>query len=249
MIRIGIIAAIPGELKHFVKGTAKRQPTSNPSIQKWSTTLCEYDVVAVCAGMGPAAVTRAFAEAEAEKPLEAVISIGWAGALRTDEYNGYPGDAFIPNVIVNAQTGERYKLAERETDVVLVSTDRVADIAEKRHLAETYGGLLVDMESATVLRLAEMRGIPVCCIKVITDEATANLPDINPFIDEMGQMKMAPFLARILLQPRYWRSLAKLGKASSLGAKILASVVTNFLICPKPRDFDQINRLGGIPDW
>ena len=244
MSRIAIIAAMPGELKPLVKGW-KSVPTGQRFGYKWTAKLGANECVAVCGGMGADAVTRAFAQAEKDGPLDAVLSIGWAGALREDSY---PGEFFIPNIVVNAQTGERFVLAERETAVVLVTTARVADEAEKRRLAQSYGGAVVDMESATVARLAQMRGIPVCCMKVITDEVTAKLPDMNPYINAAGQMKMGGFIGHVLLRPKYWPALMRLGKSSAAGADYLASAVTHFLIHSAPRDIHEINRTGLVPD-
>jgi adenosylhomocysteine nucleosidase len=242
-MRIGIIAALPGELKLLVKGW-KRVPTRQRFVAKWTETGCDT-WIAVCAGMGADAATRAFAQAEADGPLDTVLSIGWAGALREE---GYPGEFYIPNVVVNAQTGERFILAEREKPVVLVTAAQVANEAEKRRLAETYGGMLVDMESATIVRLAKMRGIPVCCMKIITDDVNAKLPNLNPFIDAMGQMKMARFIGHVLLRPGYWPGLVRMGRASANGANYLASAILHFLIHDKPRNVHEIIRTGVIPD-
>ncbi len=244
MSKIAIIAAMPGELKPLVKGW-KSVPTGQRFVYKWTASFGENECVAVCAGMGANAVTRAFAQAEVDGPLDTVLSIGWAGALQEA---GYPGEFLIPNVVVNAQTGEHFLFAEREHPVVLVTTARVADEAEKRRLAATYGGALVDMESATVARLAEMHGISMCCMKIITDEVTAKLPNLNPFINSAGQMKMASFIGHVLLRPKLWPALMRLGKASSTGANYLASAVLHFLIYDRPRDVNEINRIGAIPD-
>ena len=245
MNRVAIIAAMPGELKPLVRGW-RRVPTGQRFTHKWVTTFGTYDAIAVCGGMGADAATRAFAQAEKEGPIDGVLSIGWAGALNE---GGDPGDFHIPNIVVNAQTGERIKLAAREQDVVLVTTAHIAGEVEKRRLAEAYVGAIVDMESATVVRLAQMRRIPVVCMKIITDEIDANLPDLNPFVNAMGQMEMGRFVVYALTHPRYWLTLMRLGKASAAGAGYLASAVTNFLVCPSVRDVDEINRLGDIPDW
>ena len=244
MSRIAIIAAMPGELKPLVKGW-KRVPTRQRFVTKWTQDAGCDRWIAVCAGMGDEAATRAFAQAEMDGPVDMVLSIGWAGALREE---GYPGEVHIPNIVVNAQTGERFTLAEREKPVVLVTTAQVANAAEKRRLAETYGGMLVDMESATIARLAQMRDIPVCCMKIITDDVTARLPNLNPFIDTMGQMKMARLIGHVLLRPGYWPALIRMGRASASGAKSLSSAIRHFLIHDKHRTVYEINRTGAIPD-
>lgn len=245
MSRVAIIAALPGELKQLVNTGWKKQPPRK-HVQKWTSRYGDTECIAVCAGMGADAATRAFASAEEEGRLEEVLSIGWAGALSPKLKSG---DFCIPSTVIDSLTGERFQLAKNSSRRnVLVTTARVADVTEKQRLAETYGGDLVDMESATVARLAQMRGIPVCCMKYITDEANAELPDINPFIDYMGQMKMLGFVGHIATRPCYWSSLARLGKASNRGSEYLASAILNFLFNPK-RDISEVNETGFIPDW
>ena len=83
----------------------------------------------------------------------------------------------------------------------LVTSPKVADEAEKRRLAATYGAALVDMEAAAVARLAAMRGIPFYCIKGVSDGFTENLPDFNRFISPQGQFQMARLLLFVLPGP------------------------------------------------
>ncbi len=243
-MRIGIIAALPGELKPLVKGW-KRMPVSQRMARKWLSGSGDDVYVAVCAGMGAVAATRAFAEAEADGPLNMVFSIGWAGALCEGTC---AGEIMIPDLVVDAQTGERMALTPECRNCVLVTTARVAGESEKRRLAASYGGVLVDMESATVVRLAQMRGVPVCCIKVITDEVGVPLPDLNPYIDKMGQMKMMRFIGYVAFRPRHWKPLIALGKSSTLGATVLASVIYNLIFNPS-LNIAEVNRTGSIQDW
>lgn len=244
MSRIAIVAAMPGELKPLVRGW-KRAPTRQRFVSQWTRDAGSDRWIAVCAGMGAKAATRALAQAEMDGPVDVVLSIGWAGALRDE---GHAGDFYIPNIVVDAQTGERFTLAERESPVVLVTAARVADAAEKRRLAESYGGILVDMESATVARFAQMRGIPVCCMKTVTDDVTARLPDLNPFINAMGQMRMAGLIGHVLVRPIYWPALARMGRASASGANRLSCAVLHFLVHDKQRNVDEINRTGVVSE-
>ena len=175
--------------------------------------------------------------------LDAVLSVGWAGALI--EYAN-PGAVFIASAVIDAETGERFQLADGKRKLVLVTTVHVARKAEKKRLAESYSAVMVDMESATVVRLAEMRGIPVCCIKGISDDVDEVLPDFNAFITKSGQLRMLPFVTHVLLRPEYWRSLIRLGRASSKASHTMASAILTVLSGPK--NFDEINRTGNV-DW
>lgn len=246
MSRIAIIAALPGELKRLVDTGWKKHPSRQKHVTKWTARYGDTECIAVCAGMGADAATRAFASAEEEGHLDEVLSIGWAGALTPKLRSG---DFCIPSTVIDALTGEHFQLSENSRrQNVLVTTERVVDAQEKKRLAETYGGNLVDMESATVARLAQMRGIPVCCMKYITDEANVELPDINPFIDYRGQMKMLRFVGHVAARPHYWSSLVRLGKTSKKGSEYLASAILNFLSNPE-RDISAVNEAGFIPDW
>jgi len=108
MSRIAIIAAMPGELKPFLDANAKegRAHEKRGSVDLWRLTWPEQgEWIAACAGAGVAAATRAFAEVEAGGALDAVISIGWAGALRPELL---PGQAYCAAGVIDARTGERF---------------------------------------------------------------------------------------------------------------------------------------------
>ncbi len=113
------------------------------------------------------------------------------------------GKCYVPSEIIDAQTGERFLLTDGDRRLRLVTTVQVADAHEKHRLRESYGAVLVDMEAAAVARLAQMRRIPVCCFKAVSDAPDATLPDLNAFIDAQGQMRMLPFLAHVAVQAAF----------------------------------------------
>ena len=239
-MRIAIIAALPGELKPLVKGW-QRVATKDRGIKKWILSRDADTWIAVCAGMGADAALRAYASAVSDGPVDMLLSVGWAGAL--DPTVG-PGTAQVPTVVIDAQTGEQFSLTEGDRKWRLVTTARVADGAEKKRLAATYlGAVLVDMEAATVARLADMHGIPLLCIKGVSDAADATLPDLNPFIDHRGQMRMGRFLAYIAVRPGYWPSLLHLGKNSARAAEAMRDLILKFM---KEKNAEKLIRTGSI---
>jgi adenosylhomocysteine nucleosidase len=239
-MRIAIIAALPGELGPLVKGW-QRVATNDRGIKKWMLSRDRDTWIAVCAGMGADAARRAYANAALDGPLDMLLSVGWAGSL--DPAVG-AGTVQVPTVVIDAQTGEQFSLTQGERQWRLVTTARVADDAEKARLAATYrGAVLVDMEAATVARLAEMRGIPLLCIKGVSDAAGAVLPDLNPFIDQKGQMRMARFLAYIAVRPRYWPSLWHLGQNSARAAEAMRDLILEFM---REKNVDKLIRTGSI---
>ena len=225
-MRIGIIAALPGELKPLVRGWAKLPVARGSGIAMWQRERGGDEHVAVCAGMGAAAARRAFIAAEFAGSLDVVLSVGWAGALTEA---ARPGECFRATEIIDALTGERFAPGVAGAGVRVVTAGDVADGSEKRRLAASYEALLVDMEAAAVARLAQIRGIPVHCFKAVSDGVGAELPDLNPFIDVDGKLRMGAFLAYVAMRPRYWGNLVKLGRMSSLAAVNLAGAVEGFL--------------------
>jgi adenosylhomocysteine nucleosidase len=238
-MRISIIAALPGELKPLVANW-QRVRSSPRGTAKWVVAQNGDTWIAVCAGMGADAVRRAYAAAVSDGPVDMLLSVGWAGALATEIL---PSTAYVVTEVIDAQTGEHFSFSH-ERQLRLITTARVADAAEKKRLAATYpGAALVDMEAATVARLATMHNLPVLCIKGVSDAVGANLPDLNSFIDANGQMRMASFLAHIALRPQVWPSLLHLGRNSARAADAMRDLILEFM---KEKDVKQLIRTGSI---
>lgn len=225
-MRIGIIAALPGELKPLVRGW-ERQRTGVKGISVWTTVRGADELIAVCGGMGADAAMRSVSGAEFMGALDLVLSVGWAGAL---EPAMKTGECYCPSEVIDVQTGERYQVAEDSSPLRLVTVAQVVGSDEKRRLHQSYGAALVDMEAATVARLAQMRDIPLRCFKAVSDAPDATLPDLNRFIDAHGQMRMLRFLAHVAVRPRFWGSLIRLGGHTSTAARAIAVQVERFLV-------------------
>ena len=238
-MRIGIIAALPGELKYLVKGwESVSSPTRGIAI--WVKYTRDDEYIAVSGGMGAPAALRSFAAAEHIGTLDMVLSVGWAGALHEGMK---PGHCYIASEIIDALSGERFSLTSGDRKQRLVTTPHVADEAEKRRLRSTYGAVLVDMEASAIARLAQIRSIPVCCFKAVSDGFGAKLPDLNPFIDKQGQLRMIPFLGHVAVRPKYWASLIQLGRTSNAAAKSLAESIQRFL---ETKDSETTNLTGAV---
>lgn len=224
--RIGVIAAMPGELKPLVRGWESSAVDGNVI---YRTIDSGIEVIAVCCGIGREPAARACTLALQGGELAALVSIGWAGALSPSMK---PGHAYTVHSVVDAATGERYPTATERSGAVefrLVTTRRIAGKQEKTQLAENYGAMLVDMEAATVGRLARVHDIPFYCLKAVSDGVNESLPDMNPFLTRGGQMKISRLVASVVVRPQYWPALIRMGKYSSSGAEGLAAGVKELL--------------------
>jgi adenosylhomocysteine nucleosidase len=223
MTRTAIIAALPGELKPLVRGWRHERRNG---IDLWRWRFDEGEWIAVCAGAGVDVATRALAEVEKDGPVDALISTGWAGALREDLA---PGQAYRVSGVIDARTGERFLAGGALNNCWLVTSSRVADAQQKPRLATTYSAALVDMEAAGVARLAAMRGIPFYCVKGISDGNSDQLPDFNRFISPSGQFQLTRFVFFAILRPWHWRALIRMGENSRRAARGIAESLLDLL--------------------
>ncbi|MGA8744167.1 MAG: nucleoside phosphorylase [Terracidiphilus sp.] len=223
MTRVAIIAAMPGELKPLVR---EWPHSTRGNIHFWAQRTEEEEWIAACAGAGLDAATRAFAGIEDGGPIDLVISIGWAGALKLEIA---AGTAHNCAGVIDARTGERFNCDAGAGPLWLATSPRVADEPEKRRLATTYKASLVDMEAAAVARLAAMRGIPFYAIKGVSDSLDTKLPDFNRFIAANGRFKTPKFVLFALLRPWIWPALIQMGENSKKASQSIAERLRELL--------------------
>jgi adenosylhomocysteine nucleosidase len=143
------------------------------------------------------------------------LSVGYAGGLTEAAQTA---SIWVPNVVIDAATGERFAVeVGRGT---LVSVGAVVGNSSKKLLAEKFGGDLVDMEAAAVARHAERRGIPFYAVKAISDTRDARLPDMNRFTRN-GQFLSGRFGIYMAVRPWMWPTVARLGRDSARAVRAL----------------------------
>ena len=219
MNRIGFIAALPGELKPLVKGWQLRGQYI------WAGEFVGCETVAFAGGIGATAATRAAEWLVAEAGVNVLVSYGWAGALTCAVK---PPVGCVISEVVDAVSGERFATASAD-GFRLITLDHVAQLNEKRGLAQKHQSVLVDMEAAAVARVAAARGVLFYCFKGVSDGYTDRLPDFNRFIDEEGEMRMGAFVAYSVTHPQYWPALMRLGANSGAAAKVLVDLAKDNL--------------------
>jgi adenosylhomocysteine nucleosidase len=223
MKRIGIIAAMPGELKPLVVGW---QHEKKNGVDLWTRSFGDQEWIAACAGAGQQAATRAVAAVEQLGSLHAMVSIGWVGAL-SEAF--VPGHAYRVAGVIDQQTGERFAAETDQRKIWLVTSPRVADETAKQRLAATYGAQLVDMEAAAVARLAAMRGIPFYGIKGVSDGFHDKLPDFNRFLGSNGEFLLLRLILFVLPRPWLWPALVRMGENSRKASQAIAAEVQDLL--------------------
>lgn len=232
---LALIAALPAELRPLTRGWQRRDTPQGPI---FLGRIGDHESVAACAGMGAAAVTRACERVLALEnrgaiPIDTLVSIGFAGSLSCGLR---PPDATSVREVIDAVTGEHFPTDHALGDLPahrLITLDHVAGSSEKSSLALQYQAVLVDMEAATVARLARARGLRFLCVKAITDAPSDHLPDFSPFITADGQLRIPALVAWALVHPQSWASLRRLARNSARAATELANSLPHCLVPPR----------------
>ena len=235
MKRIGIVAALPSELRVL---TRHWHHHSRVAIGR----IGHLDAVATCAGMGEPAVLRAcerLAALPQEHAIDTLVSAGYAGSLSCGLR---PPEAVAVGEVIDARTGETFATdspldpappAAQLKPQRLVTLDHVAGPDEKRQLASTHQATLVDMEAATVARFARAKNLRFLCFKAVTDGPNDELPDFGRFTAADGRLRIVAFTAWAVIHPQYWRVLGELERHSRAGSQELAKLLlANFASPP-----------------
>jgi adenosylhomocysteine nucleosidase len=72
----------------------------------------------------------------------------------------------------------------------------------------------VDMEAATVARLAELHGIPFRAIKAVSDAHDFELTSLSRFATKTGHFRTGAFALHTALRPHRWHNTIQLGAGS-----------------------------------
>jgi adenosylhomocysteine nucleosidase len=205
-----IIAALPREIKGLVGGWRAHK---DGKVVVYTSDFA----VAACAGMGASRVALAVQAAMAMRPVTALLSVGLAGGC---DPKVRVGDVVCAGVVVDTLSGERFSSSPEFTQV-LATGSAIASVREKRRLFESYGASAVDMEAATVARIALGHKLPFRAIKAISDEAGFELEELARFATKDGQFREAAFAAYAIARPRMWSKLIELGRNGKLAVDAL----------------------------
>ncbi len=230
---LAIIAALPRELAMLSRDLGAVTVTESKGLLLQTGSLKDgfCPIILASAGMGAQRVSLAVAAALAHGPIGTLLSIGFAGAC--DPLLS-PGNIVEASVVIDSRSGERFDTddifgGEIASPGVLVTSPRIAGIAEKLRLRASYNASAVDMEAATVARIARAHGIPFGALKSISDEHDVDLTNLSAFANAQGHFRTAAFALHTLLRPHQWRSTAKLGRNSKSALDNLTGAVHQLL--------------------
>jgi adenosylhomocysteine nucleosidase len=206
---IAIIAALPREITALVRGTIADAGLLRVGIHLYRVE----GAVVVAAGMGAERARLAVETALATGNVGMLISAGLAGGCVAGVAAGSVIEA---DVVVDARTGERFASARgRGEGGTLVTTDAIASVREKARLAASYGAMVVDMEAASVARLARAHGLAFRAIKGVSDAHDFELISLARFAGKRGSFRTGAFALHTAARPWTWGKAVRLGRGSS----------------------------------
>ncbi len=216
--RVAVVAALEREVRPLIKNWTSVEHV----YEGRSFKFFEHgDKVLVCGGIGEDAARRATEALLALYSPMQVMSVGFAGALDTSMK---VGDILVPRKVIDARDGSSVE-TDGEGNGILVSFSSIAGVSQKAKLAKAFGGQAVDMEAASLARAAQARGVRFSAVKVISDEASLEIPAMDRFVvlngAREGTFLTGRFVAFALLRPWLWPNLIRLAMNSSKASKAL----------------------------
>lgn len=200
--RILLVAAEPREFDGLLRLCSGVRKLGWPVFWARSGELGGCELWMVANGAGAAHARRAAEIAcEACQP-EAIVSMGFCGAL---DPALEIGDVFVATAV--DAVGRRFDVCQPHCEIahatgVLASIDHVAQTAAEKQRLRTAGASAVEMEAAGVAEFAAERGIPLFCVRSVTDTAAQSfVMDFNKALLSDGHFGTINLLASALRSP------------------------------------------------
>jgi nucleoside phosphorylase len=161
----------------------------------------QAEVMAIPAGLEP--VQNWLAKQADLRSVDRVIVMGLCGGLRDDLAIG---DAVVYTSCQNfAQQSWQCKVVSfgNAKSVKAISSNKIiATPQEKRFIREKYGCDVVDMEGTAILAFFAALNIPVTMLRVVSDDAAGDIPDLSAAIDPNGKLQGRQLAIGLIKEPR-----------------------------------------------
>ncbi len=212
MTSVGLVVALPGEKRTLTKAR----------VQSGRFSRLNDKTLILLSGIGPDKAADG-AAILIRQGCTALLSWGCAAALDPELK---PGELIIPEKILcangeafNTDQEWRGKLLDRLADHQIIhsgpiteSRSLVGSAAEKLALCNQNGAIALDMESASIARLAARQNLPFVSIRAIADPANLDLPKpVSIAINQNGDLQLPLLLALIARDPSSIPGLVRLG--------------------------------------
>jgi|HubBroStandDraft_1064217.scaffolds.fasta_scaffold05059_2 adenosylhomocysteine nucleosidase len=225
--RILLVAAEPREFDGLLRFCSGVRKLAWPVYWARSGECAGRQFWMAANGAGAAHASKAAEVACALCQPEAIVSMGFCGAL---DPALEIGDVFVATAVDAA--GRRFDVRLPDCDAphtagVLVSIDHVAQTAAEKRLLRAAGASAVEMEAAGVAESAVKRGIPLFCVRSVTDAASQSfVNDFNKALLSDGHFGTINLLTSALGNPgRAFPELFRLRRFCRIATRTLGEFI------------------------
>jgi adenosylhomocysteine nucleosidase len=194
-------------------------------------------LAAVECGGGPARARQATnALIDAHSP-DWVVSVGFAGSLVPEIRSG---SIFVADEVLEADTNQTLSIDLKmpadpanglHTGRLVMTKHIIRLVSEKHALADQTGGHVVDMESYAVAEVCRKREKKFLCVRVITDDLSADLPpEILTIFGKTGTQRAGAVAGAFFKRPSSVKDLWKLRGEVHEHAVTLAKFLDGVLV-------------------
>jgi adenosylhomocysteine nucleosidase len=235
-VDVGIVAALPIEVGPLVLRIM--------DVRKYASkgqTIVEGQLAGKLVALVQTGPGRARAQRGAERLIDGhrprwVVSAGFAGSLNPQ----IPRNSVLLPIEVTNVEGRRFATgwpagaqppATVERRGRLLTVDEVILKAEeKARLRREHDADLVDMESSSVAALCGERSVPFLSVRVVSDDATTDLPpEILSIMGESGSYRIGAAIGAIWKRPASLKDLLGLREQAADAADRLAKALLAIL--------------------
>ena len=229
MSRIGIIAALPEEVKMLTTRTLLP-----------GDYFTNDQLIIGVAGIGAENALKT-SQLLHHQGATALISWGCAGAL---DPGLSAGDFILPDQVCSAdkpvlETSLYWKSRLQDmlssqlschSGVLIQTRSMITSVVQKQTLFSATSAIAVDMESYSIAEYAQQNGLPYIACRAIADSAQTDLPrPVVDAMDQQGNINNRKVIFNTLLHPLAIASLIRLGLHFSKAQATLATVADNLI--------------------
>jgi len=220
----GVVAPMPSELKPFAKAVGLTPRADDRRVREG--TIGNARVIATLSGMGTAGAAEA-ATRLIDAGAEHVIVMGIAGGLVPDTPIG---EVLVPEVVLDRDAGGEYRPEPLGDNVAKgrISTSTVFT-SDPSHIATLIadGVIAVDMETAAVGKVCEMRGVPWSVFRSISDKPSDGMVDESLFAlaNDDGSPNFGAALRYVATHPWKVPMLARVARDAGIATRAAANAV------------------------
>lgn len=208
----------------------------------WTGVHHGCPVALVRTGVGAARASQAARAALSSLSIRAMLSVGYAGALREGMDVGHlvvgervmffesgAGDFYESDARLVGLAGPPGDAGGLRRGTLLTVPRVVERSSEKRDLAARSGALALDMESAAVARAAAGAKVPFLCIRVVSDRLDEDLAGLSRFLAPDGSLRVFRGLLYAFSRPSVLGRLWRLGVNTEAASRRLGRFVHEYL--------------------